>query len=284
MLKIQPVLLVVVALVLLAGCGAAGSAQVTTGSGQPGVTPFAAVTMASPTAEPPQASQPATQPAADSPAAAPAVVASPVAASPAPTSPAATAAAGAPATDGSAVASGTIRLTLQPDSQVSYRVREQLARLNMPSDAVGTTKAVTGTVVLQPDGQILSDQSKFVVDLGTLASDSGMRDGYIKRNTLQTQTYPQAVFVPTEVQELPSPLPTSGDVSFKLVGDLTVRGVTKQVTWDVTGKIAGNDLTGTAKTAVKFEDFGMAPPQTMMVLSVEDNIGLEAAFHLTAGQ
>jgi polyisoprenoid-binding protein YceI len=109
-----------------------------------------------------------------------------------------------------------------------------------------------------------------------------MRDNYIRRNTLQTDTYRDAVFVPTAVEGLPSPLPTSGDVSFKMTGDLTVRDVTQQVTWDVQGTVAGNELTGTAKTAFKFGDFGMTPPTTMRVLSIEDNIILELTFRLTA--
>ncbi len=182
----------------------------------------------------------------------------------------------------SAGSAGTIVLTLQPDSQASYKVREQLARVNLPSDAVGTTKAVTGELVIQPDGKIVSDRSKFAIDMTKLTSDSAMRDNYIRSNTLQTSTYPQATFVPTAVTGLPSPLPTSGDVSFKLTGNLTVRGITKPVTWDAQAKIAGSDLTGTATTVVKFGDFGMSPPTTMMVLSVVDSIALQIDFHMKA--
>jgi len=202
---------------------------------------------------------------------------------PAATEAAAPAATAAPAS-GSSAGADVLYLTLQPDgTQAGYKAHEQLANRNLPSDALGTTSNVTGTLAIRKDGTIVTDQSQFVLDMATLHSDSSMRDGYVRGNVLQTSKYPKAVFVPSAAQGLPSPLPTSGDVTFKLSGNLTVHGVTKQVTWDAQGKIAGSDLTGTATTAVVFEDFGMSPPRTMMVLSVEDNLVLTITFHLRAG-
>ncbi len=178
-------------------------------------------------------------------------------------------------------ATGAVEFQLASEgTEARYRVREQLAQRSFPSDAVGATKAISGKIVLDADGKILSDQSKFVVDLKTLESDRSQRDGFIQRATLQTARYPTAEFVPTEIRGLASPFPTSGKVSFQLVGDLAVHGVTHQVTWDVTGQVDGKDVTGQATTSFKFEDFGMSPPRVAVVLSVEDNIKLEVDFHL----
>ena len=102
-----------------------------------------------------------------------------------------------------------------------------------------------------------------------------MRDGFIKRSTLETDKFPTAEFVPTEVKGLPTPLPKSGPVTFQITGDMTVHGATKPVTWDVTGTVDGNTFKGTAKTAVQFADFGMNQPRVPRVLSIEDNIRLE---------
>jgi polyisoprenoid-binding protein YceI len=159
-------------------------------------------------------------------------------------------------------------------NSASYRVREQLARLSFPSDAVGTTKAVSGQVVANADGSIVSQDSKFTVDLSSLVSDSSMRDGFIQMNVLQTNKYPTATFVPTSVQGLSLP-PTDGDLAFKLVGDLTIHGVTKQVTWDVAGTLSGDKATGTATTSFTFADFGLTKPSVGSVLSVADTIKLE---------
>jgi polyisoprenoid-binding protein YceI len=106
-------------------------------------------------------------------------------------------------------------------NEVRYRVREQLVRLTLPSDAVGATHEVTGMIVINPDGTIVPDESKVRVNLRTLASDDSRRDGFLRRRTLQTDRFPFAEFVPLEVQGLPSPLPESGEVTFRLVGDLT---------------------------------------------------------------
>ena len=172
--------------------------------------------------------------------------------------------------------SGSTRYELVPDkSEARYRVREQLANVSLPSDAVGKTKQITGAIVLKTDGTVDSSQSKFVVDLSTLQSDRGMRDNFLRRNVLQTNQYPNAVFVPTAVTGLPASLPQSGPVSFQVTGDLTVRDVTRPVTWDVTGSIENGQAAGTATTSFTFSDFSLQQPRVPVVLSVEDTIKLE---------
>jgi polyisoprenoid-binding protein YceI len=153
-------------------------------------------------------------------------------------------------------------------------VREQLARLDLPGDAIGKTNAVSGSITVNPDGTIDSANSKVVVDVTTLQTDSSMRDNYVRRNILQTDQYPQIVFVPTEVSGLPAALPQSGNVSFKVTGNLTIRDVTKPVTWDVIGSINNGEATGTATTSFTFEDFNLSQPKVPVVLSVVDKITL----------
>ncbi|MCA1554462.1 MAG: YceI family protein, partial [Chloroflexi bacterium] len=184
------------------------------------------------------------------------------------------AATSAPTTTTSSVQ--TVRLEIvSGDTEARYRVREQLARLSFPSDAIGATKSVTGTIVAHADGTIDTSQSKFQVDLSTLKSDEGQRDNFIKQNTLQTNRFKYAVFVPTKIEGLQLPPPTSGDVSFKLIGDLTIRDVTKQVTWDVKGTVSGDDAKGLATTSFTFADFNLSKPSVFTVLSLEDTIKLE---------
>lgn len=172
--------------------------------------------------------------------------------------------------------SNVIRLVAVPSkSEARYRVREQLASLSLPSDAIGKTNAISGTIVGKTDGTIVSSDSKFVVDLRTLVSDRSQRDGFLQSNVLQTSRFPNAVFVPTQTQGLNSPVPTSGQATFKLIGDLTIRDVTKPVTWDVTCKGEGNEGTCQATTNFTFEYFNITQPRVPVVLSVVDNIVLE---------
>jgi polyisoprenoid-binding protein YceI len=158
-------------------------------------------------------------------------------------------------------------------SVASYQVREQLASLNFPSDAIGKTDQITGMIGLKPDGSIDTAVSKFTVDLASLQSDKSMRDNFLRRAVLHTDQYPQAVFVPTQVTGLSLPLKT-GDVSFKVTGDMTIQNVTRPVTWDVTGNFQGNTATGKATTTFTFEDFNLNQPHVATVLSIVDKITL----------
>lgn len=159
-------------------------------------------------------------------------------------------------------------------SEARYRVREQLAGNNFPSDAVGTTQSISGAVSLDAKGRLLSG-SKITVDLRTLKSDEARRDNYLRRNTLTTASFPYTEFVPREVHGLPFPLPGSGSASVQIRGDLTIRGVTRPVVWDGTAGFRGNSVRLQARTSFKFGDFELTRPRVLVVLSVEDNIGLE---------
>jgi polyisoprenoid-binding protein YceI len=161
-----------------------------------------------------------------------------------------------------------------------YRVREQLAGISFPSDAVGTTQAVTGSVVVNPDGSIDVKQSKLVVDLRTLKSDQQLRDGYIQQRTLETEKFPTIEFLPKRADGLPKPLPAGmqAQAGFRLVGDMTLHGVTKEVTWQVVATF-GNDLVGgRATTSLTFADFKLTKPSLARLLSVDDKIELEIEF------
>ncbi|MBI3535981.1 MAG: YceI family protein [Chloroflexi bacterium] len=174
-----------------------------------------------------------------------------------------------------------IRIVIVPEkSEARYRVREQLAGVNFPSDAIGATRVITGTIIGRPDGTIISAASKFRVDLRTLKSDRDQRDNFLRMDTLQTNRYPFAEFVPMEAPGLPLAVPADGKADYKLIGDLTIRDVTKRVTWDVSAKTQGNEATGQAKTSFNFATFNMQIPRVFTVLSIDDKITLELDFVL----
>jgi polyisoprenoid-binding protein YceI len=163
-------------------------------------------------------------------------------------------------------------------NEARYRVREQLAALSFPSDAVGKTGKITGELIVEPGGKIDSG-SKITVDLVSLATDVKARDTYVRRNILETATYTTIVFTPTVATGLPK-VPSAGDVAFTLHGSLALHGVTKPVAWQVKGKMdADGEIAGTATTTFTFEDYHLAKPKVARVLSVVDSITLEYDFH-----
>ena len=166
-------------------------------------------------------------------------------------------------------------------NEARYRVREQLVGFDLPNDAIGRTSRVEGSIMIGGDGKLVRDSSKFTIDLRTLESDQTRRDNFIRRNTIQTDSFPNAVFVPASAEGLPAALPATGEMTFALTGDLTIHGVTRPTTWQVKAKrIASGAVTGTATTEFKFGDFNMTIPKVGRVVSVDDKITLEYDFHL----
>jgi polyisoprenoid-binding protein YceI len=168
-------------------------------------------------------------------------------------------------------------------NEVRYRVREQLVGLDLPNDAVGKSANVTGAIAIDDAGSLISEESRFAVDASTFVSDRDRRDNYVRGRLLQASQYPTITFVPTAVTGVTLP-PSSGTYTFDLVGDLTVRGVTRPATWRVAARVAGDEVTGSATTKFVFADFSIEKPRVRSVLSVADTIALEYDFRLVRAQ
>jgi polyisoprenoid-binding protein YceI len=181
---------------------------------------------------------------------------------------------GAQTSDGGASADPTRWVVVAGEGNVArYRVREQLARINFPSDAVGETTAVTGVLVVATDGSPVPGESRFLIRLDSLVSDESRRDNYLRRRTLMTETHPTATFVPTAIEGLEWPLPDSAGIVFRLRGDLTVGGTTREVAWDVNARVADGVMRGQARTSFTCAEFGLEKPSV-------DDIRLEYDFDL----
>jgi polyisoprenoid-binding protein YceI len=172
------------------------------------------------------------------------------------------------------------KLDVTTGTRARYKVREQLAGISFPSDAVGTTEAVTGAIVVNPDGSIDAAQSKLSVDLKSLTSDQQMRDGYIQNRTLETAKFPAMEFVPKRAVGLPAPLPAGmqAQAGFQLLGDMTLHGVTKEATWNVVATFGNDVVGGRATTTIDFASYNLTKPTLARLMSVEDKIELEIEF------
>lgn len=188
------------------------------------------------------------------------------------TAPAGSAAAKAPA-------SVTTYAIVGDNSEAKVTVNEKLSRLPTPSDAVLTTKAIQGQLFLGSDTKPV-EGAKIMVDLRTLKSDSTQRDNFIRRDTLQADQFPLAEYVITGVDGWVGPLTEGQQSTFKLLGNMTIHGVTKPVTFDTVATMQGGNISGTAKTTFKFQDFGMTPPN-VFVAKADENIKLDMAIAAT---
>ena len=157
-------------------------------------------------------------------------------------------------------------------SSVQFSVRHL-----MVSNVRGTFSGVTGTVSYDPD-KPAETTIDATVDVNTVNTNDEKRDGHLKSpDFFDVAQYPVMTFKSKKVQ-------SAGD-EHKVTGDLTIHGVTKEVTLtveDVSGEVKdpwGNTKIGaTVKGKRKRSDFGFdsgnAPLETGGVL-VGDDVKVE---------
>jgi polyisoprenoid-binding protein YceI len=180
-----------------------------------------------------------------------------------------------------AASKAALRLVLAPaGSAARYRVREQLMGHDLPNDAVGESKSLTGAIAFDTNGKVIRDESRFTLDAGSFVSDQNRRDGYVRNRILESDDYPTITFVPTEIRGVKPPMPKSGTAQIQMLGDLTVRGVTRPTTWNGTVQFNNAGVTGNASTVFTFEDIQLEQPRVPVLLSVADSIKLEIDFNL----
>lgn len=171
------------------------------------------------------------------------------------------------------------KLDIIAPSSATYRVTEQFVGVNFPNDAVGTTDGVSGSITIKADGTI-APGSKLVVDLKGLKSDQDQRDGFVQNRSLETAKFPTAEFVPTKIVGLDKMIPSAGQAGISLTGNLTVHGVTKEVTFQgiATFNPRDNSVAGRAKTTLTFDQFGIPVPKIGRLMSVDNKIELELIY------
>lgn len=169
-------------------------------------------------------------------------------------------------------------------STARYRVRERLVGQDLPSDAVGETKSITGAIAFDSSGKVIPQSSKFVLDAKTFVSDKDRRDGFVRRRLLEADRYPSILLAPTSVRGISLPVPTTGSHPIEITGDLTVAGVTRPTAWTGSVQFQDGRVTVSAGTAFTFDDIQMEQPRVPVLLSVADTIRLEIDFTLLRQQ
>lgn len=175
---------------------------------------------------------------------------------------------------GAAPAAGVQHYVIDSAQSTAKFVVQETLRGIAGVTTVGQTNAITGDLYISASGLAANPPSTFKVDMTKLATDSSMRDNFIRQNTLQTNRFPTADFTLTSVTGFPSSYTENTEVQLTLSGNLTIHGVTKPVTWAVKARQAGTVLTATADTDVKMTDFGMTPPDVGIAKS-EDAVHIQ---------
>lgn len=165
------------------------------------------------------------------------------------------------------------------ESKASYAVNEVfINRGNVLATAIGVTTQISGEISLDPVDPSKSKVGEITIDLSALRSDSGQRDNFIRRNSLESLRFPIARFKPTQLAGLPSAYKEGDELKFKITGDMTVRDVTLPVTFDVAARLAAGKLVGTATATVKMSDFRFSAPDIAGTLKADDEAKVKLDF------
>jgi polyisoprenoid-binding protein YceI len=199
----------------------------------------------------------------------PVATAAPNASSPNATSPNATAtASSAPAaTIAAPPAAASSQWVATDASQVGYRVQEIL--FGVDTTAVGRTNQVEGTLTI--DGTQVTGV-EFTVDVASITSDESRRDSAFRGRVMSADEFPTASFELTEPIDV-GVAPTDGtEVTTQATGDLTLRGVTNPVTFEVTAKQDAGLIGVQGGIPVVFNDYGIANPSNGGVQTEDDGL------------
>ena len=146
------------------------------------------------------------------------------------------------------------------DSTVGYRVKEVLGGVD--TEGVGRTNQVNGSLTIQ-DTTLLS--TVFEIDVASITSDSSKRDAQFAGNIMDAATYPTANFrllTPIDLGTIPA---DGQKITATAVGELTLHGVTNQVSFDVTATIDNGIIGVLGSIDINFADYGIANPSNGFV-------------------
>lgn len=174
---------------------------------------------------------------------------------------------------------GTVFNIVPDSSSASFTLNEVLSGRN--NTVVGTTNQVAGEIVLNFDNPQASQLGTIRINARTFATDSGMRDGMIRREILKSgqDEFEFIDFEPTAINGLPATVEVGKSYDLEIVGNLTIVGQTKEVTFTANVTIdSKTQISGTATTTVSRDDYGIAIPSVPRVANVDNDVLLTLNF------
>lgn len=147
-------------------------------------------------------------------------------------------------------AAAAISLGSSVQAQTNWNVDASHSRLSfsvshmMISEVEGKFKIFNGTIN-SPTDDFQNAKIEFTVDVASINTDDEKRDGHLKSDDFfNAEKYPKMTFKGTSFKK------TSGN-KYTLTGDLTIRDITKKVTFDVIYNGTKNDPWGNTKAGFK---------------------------------
>jgi polyisoprenoid-binding protein YceI len=178
----------------------------------------------------------------------------------------------------SSLATGTVVFSIsQDESEVRFTLDEELR--GAPTTVVGTSNQVAGEISVDFSNPLNSVIGTIQINARTLETDQNFRNRAIQNEILQTGSYEFITFVPTEVAGLPATLTEGDTITFQITGNLTIRDITQQMTFDVTATlVTTNRIEGKASATILRSDYNLLIPSVPSVANVSEEVLLEIEF------
>jgi polyisoprenoid-binding protein YceI len=161
--------------------------------------------------------------------------------------------------------------TAQTTIQVGLRVNLHPSHVN--------ANALTGFIECELDdqGKPRLDQpyrAELTLPVEAIKSGNGIQDREMRRR-FDTSRYPNITAVVTHGEAL------DGEGRYRATAQLTLHGVTKDITGDVHITANGRTLTIDGQQVINIKDFGIDPPR-LIILKVEPDVDLQV--HIVAAE
>lgn len=130
----------------------------------------------------------------------------------------------------------------------------------------GSFKLKSGAIQFNPATGEASGE--VVVDATSGESGNSSRDGKMHKSVLESQNYPEIVFVPEKVQGQVS---LSGESHVQIQGLVKLHGSQHEITMPADIRVAGDQLTASLHFAIPYVEWGLKDPSTF-ILRVEKKV------------
>ncbi len=163
------------------------------------------------------------------------------------------------------------------ESEVRFLIDEVLN--GQDNTVVGVSDQVSGGVSVDFDNPQAVEIGPVVVAANSFVTDSGLRNRAINRWVLQSADHETINFVTTSISDLPGEIIFGESYSLEIVGDLTIKNISKEVVFQATiTPVSETRIEGSASTTISRSDYDLSIPSVPRVASVAENLILEFDF------
>lgn len=176
----------------------------------------------------------------------------------------------------------TFQLT-QEGTEARFYIDEVL--MGQDKRVLGVTSQVEGEITLDPANPSSAQIGAIRINARDFSTDSERRNGAIQRFVLESNqdAYQYITFEPTTIQDLPATVTIGQAFSFTVVGNLTIRDITREETFQVSvTPNSETELIGLGSTTIIRDNYGLTIPSVPSVANVSAEVLLEIQFRATS--